>query len=67
MKLNENQLCIYIKDIALITGKSYRQAWRIHNKIKNHYKKSPEQFLSIAEFCEYTGIPETLVRKGIGF
>lgn len=63
MRPRKNQLCIYVKDIAIITGKGYKQAWRIHNKIKKHYSKSPEQFLSIAEFCEYTGIPEALVRE----
>lgn len=63
MKPKKTQICIYSKDIALITGKSHKQAWRIYNKIKEYYKKSPEQFLSIAEFCEYTGIPETMVRE----
>ena len=53
--------CIYAKDIALLTGKSYRQACRILNTIKKHYNKTSDQYLCISEFCEYTGISEELV------
>lgn len=62
---NTNRKCIYAKDIALITGKSYRQACRILNTIKKHYNKTTTQYLCISEFCEYTGIPLEVVQEKV--
>ncbi len=51
-----NRICIYPKDIQLITGKSYRQCTRMMQKIKGELNKRKNEFLTIDEFCSYTGI-----------
>jgi hypothetical protein len=51
-----HRVCIYPKDIQLITGKSYRQSTRLMKKIKNELDKPINEFLTIEEFCSYTGI-----------
>lgn len=63
MTSNFNRSCIYAKDIALITGKSYRQACRIHKTIRDFHHKKTGQYLSIKEFCEYTGIPQEEIEE----
>lgn len=56
MKTNAQRVCIYPKDIQRITGKSYRQSTRLMQKIKKHLNKLDNEFLTIDEFCSYTGI-----------
>ena len=56
MKSQYKRLCIYPKDIQRITGKSYRHCNRLLNKIKTSYNKHHSEFLTIEEFCEYTGL-----------
>lgn len=56
MKIEKQRVCIYPKDIQRITGKSYRQSTRIMQKIKNDLNKPENEFLTIEEFCLYTGI-----------
>lgn len=58
-----NRICIYPKDIQLITGKSYRQSTRLLQKIKVDFNKPQNNFVSIEEFCEYTGLKYELVQK----
>lgn len=55
MKPN-HRACIYPKDIQNITGKSYKQSRLYLCKIKKHLGRTPEQFVSIEEFCEYSGL-----------
>ncbi len=50
------RVCIYPKDIQRITGKSYRQSIRILNEIRKSLRKPKNSFVSIDEFCEYTGL-----------
>lgn len=56
MKSTLHRVCIYPKDIQLITGKSYRQSARLLQKIKKELNKLDNEFLTINEFCNYTGI-----------
>ena len=57
MKVTMHRVCIYPKDIQLITGKSYRQSTRLMQKVKKELNKQENEFLTIEEFCNYTGIP----------
>ena len=52
------RICIYPKDIQIITGKSYRQSLRIYNKIKQHYNKLPHQVITWKELEKYFGVNE---------
>lgn len=56
MKTTMKRICIYPKDIQLITGKSYRQSARLMQKIKSELRKKSNEFLTFDDFCCYTGI-----------
>lgn len=65
MKPLQTRVCVYPKDIQRITGKSERYGRKLLNIIKRFYSKSEYQFITIEEFCKYTGIPEDIVRAQI--
>lgn len=50
------RVCIYPKDVQIVTGKSERWGRDIIKKIKFHLLKQPHQLVSIEEFCQYTGL-----------
>lgn len=54
-----NRICIYPKDIMRITGKSERYGRMLLEKIKRKNAKEEHQFVTIKEFCIYTGIDLT--------
>ncbi len=56
MKKQEKRLCIYPKDIQRITGKSYRQSIRIINAVRKMFNKPQNAYISVSEFCLYTGL-----------
>ena len=56
MKLQQTRLCIYPKDVQRITGKSERYGRMLLNKIKDYFEKEEHQFVTVEEFCLYTGI-----------
>jgi hypothetical protein len=53
---------IYSKDVENITGGSRRAAQRLIQNIYKAFGKPKHQFITIQEFCEYTGMEEELVR-----
>ena len=57
------RVCIYPKDVQLVTGKSERWGRDVIKKIKSHLAKLPHQLVSIDEFCNYTGLSETSVKE----
>ncbi|WP_312365514.1 hypothetical protein [Sphingobacterium sp.] len=59
------RICIYLKDIARITGKSYRQSLRIYNTIKKVRGKQPHKLLSMEEVCEYLGLDKEQIKTVI--
>lgn len=56
MKTETTRLCVYPKDVQRITGKSERYGRMLLIKIRKTYKKKDHQFISIEEFCLYTGL-----------
>lgn len=62
-----SKLIIYPKEISFITGKNYKSSWQLFIKIKKHFGKDEHQFVTIKEFCNYTGIPEEEVKAKIKF
>ena len=56
MKNTLKRACIYPKDVQRITGKSYRQSLRMLQQIRKDLHKEKEQFITIEEFSNYTGI-----------
>jgi hypothetical protein len=57
------RICIYPKDIMLITGKSERYGRKLLEKIRSKYQKEEHQFVTIKEFCSYTGLDITDVQS----
>lgn len=65
MKKNQ-RICIYPKDVQIITGKSYRQSVRIIQSIKKMYGKEAKEYVSVWEFCMYSGLELEEVVKCLG-
>lgn len=55
------RIIITVKDVQTITGKSDRAAREILYNIRRKLGKNRHQFVSIGEFCAYTGLPEAEV------
>lgn len=49
------RICIYPKDVQIVTGKSERYGRIIINKIKEHLNKEKHQLVTIDEFCSFMG------------
>ncbi len=58
-----SRLVLYTKDIELILGCSNRTARRLMQKIKIVSGKTNDQYVTIEEFSEVTGIDEGMVRE----
>lgn len=65
MKQLHTRVCVYPKDIQRITGKSERYGRKLLNIIKEFYSKEANQFITIEEFCNYTGIGKEVVQAQI--
>jgi hypothetical protein len=61
MKLK--RLCIYPKDIMIITGKSERYARKLLQNAKLQLGKKPNQFVTIKEFSELSGLDEEEINR----
>ena len=64
-KIGAKRICIYPKDIQVLTGKSERYARKVVAQIRQHYDKSKYQLLTIKEFCDYMGLLEEEVKKAL--
>ena len=58
-----NRLCIYPKDIQVITGRSDRYGRNLIKKIKDHFSKQQHQVVTVDEFCQYLGLQQEVVVK----
>jgi hypothetical protein len=58
-----NRLCIYPKDIQIITGKSDRYGRYLIQRIKDHFNKQQHQVVTVEEFCLYMGLQLDAVVK----
>jgi archaellum biogenesis ATPase FlaH len=58
-----NRIVIYAKDIMNITGRKERAARKLLARIRKKYKKKKGEFISIDEFCEFTGLKKESVRE----
>ena len=57
------RVVIYIKDIAVITGRKKSSARRLYWSIMRNFDKKPGQFLTFQEFSIFTGIDEEVVQE----
>ena len=59
-----NRLCIYPKDIQVITGRSNKYGKNLIKKINDQFKKQQHQVITVDEFCQYMGLqPETVTKQ----
>jgi len=58
-----NRIVIYAKDIMNITGRKERAARSLLAAIKKKFKKKKGEFVSVDEFCEFTGLKKESVRE----
>ena len=58
-----NRIVIYAKDIMNITGRKERAARKLLARIRKKYKKVNGDFISVKEFCNFTGLEENQVKE----
>ncbi len=51
-----NRICIYTKDVQIITGKSDKTARAIINKIRCKNNKSKDQPITVKELAQFLGV-----------
>jgi hypothetical protein len=51
-----NRIVIYVKDVMNITGRKERPERQLLAKIEKKYQKERGSFISVEEFCNYTGL-----------
>ena len=56
------RICIYPKDVMRITGKGEKFSRNYLEKIREKLQKEEHQFITVEEFCEYTGLKEVHVQ-----
>ena len=57
------RICIYPKDVQIVTGKSERWGREIIKKIKSKFNKDEHQLVTIDEFCIYFGLDSSTVKQ----
>jgi hypothetical protein len=57
------RIVLYAKDVENITGKKTRTAANLLQRIREQNKKPKNAFVTVKEFCRFTGIPEDEVRE----
>ena len=53
------RVVICTKDVENIIGIKGKAARRLLQKMRERTGKTNEQFITVEEFCQFTGIPET--------
>jgi len=61
------RVVLYPKDVENITGRSPRTARKLLQKIRQALGKSSEEFITVKEFCAFTGIDEELIKDFLQF
>lgn len=51
------QVVIYPKEAAQLTGNSYEAGRKLLGRIRAHFGKPSRTYVSVGEFCQYTGLP----------
>jgi hypothetical protein len=62
-KIIPNRIVIYAQDIRNMTGRSERSARSLLQRIRNQNNKTHGQFVTITEFCQYSGLKEEDVKR----
>lgn len=61
-QLVPNHIVIYAKDVMNITGLRERAARALLARLRKKYRKKKGEFVTIYEFCQFTGLMVEQVR-----
>ena len=56
-------IIIYPKDIERITGRTDRYGRKLITRIKKHLNKKDHQFITLDEFCDFTGLDINTIKS----
>ena len=59
------QVVIYPQQAANLTGNSYEGGKRLLQRIRTKLQKEARTYVSIGEFCQYTGLPLAEVQAAL--
>ena len=59
------RVVIHPKDVENITGLASRTARHLLQTIREAFGKEKFQFITVNEFCQFTGIEEEIVRENM--
>ncbi|WP_345238135.1 hypothetical protein [Hymenobacter saemangeumensis] len=59
------RICIYPKDVARLTGRSYDAAKRLVRRVRQAAGKPAGSLVSIQEFCRLTGLDAAEVSEAL--
>ena len=59
------QVCLYPKDVAQLTGTGYDAGKRLLQRIRTQLRKPARAYVSVADFCAYTSLPEAKVAAAL--
>jgi hypothetical protein len=57
------RIVIYAKDVENITGRKSRAARKLLHRIREQNQKPKDAFVTVKEFCSFTGIDEKEVKE----
>jgi len=57
------RVCIYPKDVSILTGKSLAQAQRVLRNLRLILNKRKDHYITFEEYADYSGIDVSLIRK----
>lgn len=63
LKKMPKRIVIYAKDVENITGRKNKAARKLLQQIRGQNKKAKDAFVTVREFCSYTGMCEDEVRE----
>ena len=59
------RICIYPKDVAQLTGRSYDAAKRLVRRARQAAGKPVGTLVSVQDFCQFTGLNEAEVSRAL--
>ena len=61
------RIVINAKDVMNITGRQERAARKFLARIRKHLNKKKGDFISVKEFCVFTGFDESIVKGFLSY
>ena len=59
------RICIYPKDVAQLTGRSYDAAKRLVRRAREAAGKPARALVSVQDFCQFTGLDVVEVSRAL--